>query len=213
MSRDFFVDRSTLLYARDENGDQRMIDGQHRIKAALRAEWRGRWDIQCLWAPHQTAAAMYIRVDTAQSARSAADISRAAGYDSLSETMGGSIVRVAKYLLAWDPDYENPPGTSGPFPEDVSYILTYYEDALHHADAIIASSTTDPTLKDRIKSPMVFTVMAATIHQHGAEAIKFWRNVVNFIGDMPKQLALELIKPRPRNAPPRYYGKVAIRYT
>ena len=72
-----FAPGSMLTFALDENGQQVLVDGQHRLQAAVTADWTGEWTIRCLWHSGYTAYHIYTVLDTAQSQRTAAVIGRA----------------------------------------------------------------------------------------------------------------------------------------
>ena len=46
-----------------------LVDGQHRLQAAVNADWTGPWVITCLWGEERRAEDIYIQLDTSQKVR------------------------------------------------------------------------------------------------------------------------------------------------
>ena len=99
---------STITFALDENGQQVLVDGQHRLQAAVTADWTGEWTIRCLWHSGYTAYHIYTVLDTAQSQRTAA------GYDQFSNRSQNAVIAAARYQNVWRTDYSIPPFCSNP---------------------------------------------------------------------------------------------------
>ena len=95
---------SQLTFAIDEDDVPQLVDGQHRLRAALSASWTGPWAIRVLWNHHQ-AASVYTLLDAHQKRRTASVIGRAVGLDGLSEKMTGLIIGSSRYINEWDTTY------------------------------------------------------------------------------------------------------------
>ena len=56
-----FIEPSQIIFAPDHEGNQVLIDGQHRLQAAIDAHWTGPWVITCLWGEDDRAEKVYLQ--------------------------------------------------------------------------------------------------------------------------------------------------------
>ena len=64
-----FTEMSQITFAPDHERNLVLVDGQHRLQAAVNADWTGPWVITCLWGEERRAEDIYIQVDTSQKVR------------------------------------------------------------------------------------------------------------------------------------------------
>ncbi len=56
-----FVEGRQITFAPDHEGRPVLIDGQHRLQAAINADWTGVWVICCLWGEDDLAERVYLQ--------------------------------------------------------------------------------------------------------------------------------------------------------
>ena len=64
-----FTEMSQITFAPDDERNLVLVNGQHRLQAAIDASWTGPWVITCLWGKERRAEDIYIQVDTSQKVR------------------------------------------------------------------------------------------------------------------------------------------------
>ena len=64
-----FTELRQITFAPDHEGNPVLIDGQHRLQAAINADWTGRWVMTCLWGKEDRADEIYMQLDTSQKER------------------------------------------------------------------------------------------------------------------------------------------------
>ena len=203
-----FAPGSMLTFALDENQQQVLVDGQHRLQAAVTADWTGDWTIRCLWHTGYTAYHIYTVLDTAQAQRTAAVIGRAAGYDQLTTRAQNAVIAAARYQNVWRTDYANPPFCSNPPVRDNIARANDRILAFEKADQIIHDNRATSHIRRRMAVPMVLAVMAETLHQSPWEAADFWHRVATNGDGTPGELRNSLILGRPSKSSPYYIGRI-----
>ena len=57
-----FVRGRQITFAPDHEGRPVLIDGQHRLQAAVNADWTGKWVVCCLWGEEDRAERVYVQL-------------------------------------------------------------------------------------------------------------------------------------------------------
>lgn len=203
-----FAPGSMLTFALDENNQQVLVDGQHRLQAAVSADWTGDWTIRCLWHPGYTAYHIYTVLDTAQAQRTAAVIGRAAGYDQLSNRPQNAVIAAARYQNVWRTEYSLPPFCSNPPVRDNIARANERILAFEKADQIIHDNRATSHVKRRLAVPMVLATMSETLHQSPWEAADFWHRVATNGDGTAGELRNTLIQGRPPKSSAYYIARV-----
>ena len=114
MLHEEFAPLSLLTFCIDESIQLSLVDGQHRLEAALTGAWTERWLVRCLRGPEFPPDKTYTVLDTSQKERSAAVISKSIGYDQLHPSLQTAVVPASRYQCQWSTEYENPPHVQDP---------------------------------------------------------------------------------------------------
>ena len=56
-----FTEMSQITFAPDHERNLVLVDGQHRLQAAINADWTGVWVICCLWGEDDLAERVYLQ--------------------------------------------------------------------------------------------------------------------------------------------------------
>ena len=209
MTNDRFAPPSTLTFSLDEDGELVLVDGQHRLEAALAANWTERWFVRCLRTSQYTPMEAYTLLDTSQKERGAAVIGKALGLKSLSEPLEKRIVSASRYQCNWSTEYENPLLCRVPPYQDCTDRATKMLNAYEVVDTIIAHPDVRANIRNRIISPMVLAVVSETIHQMEDEAKEFWMAVATQKTGVAADLHDLLIDGRPNRSSKFYTPRLA----
>ena len=205
-----FLPLRLLTFCIDDVGQLALVDGQHRLEAALTSGWIGRWLVCCIRGDEFPADKAYTLLDTSQKERSAAVISKSIGYDQLYASLQTAVVPASRYQCQWSTEYENPlmckiPPTRDCIDRGNSMIAAYEK-----LDKIIFHPDTRNLTKNRLTKALVVAVITETIHTTGAEAEKFWTLVATNGTGIAADLRNLLMSGRPqRNAGKNYTARLA----
>lgn len=200
-----FIEGRMITFGPEDDGDHVLIDGQHRLLAAINANWTGIWTICTLWGDHYNARDTYIKLDTSQKERTPANVGRAVGYDLLTIRIQNIIVAAARYQNEWDKTYTKPPFAPRPPHRDNRERITSQMQAYLDCDELINDKQHSALVRRRLSSPMNLAVLAETIHNMPDEANGFWTAVASNGGGIAAELREKLIAGRPKDAPSVFY--------
>ena len=206
-----FWEGSQITFTLDAQGRMALGDGQHRLEAAVQAQWSGSWDVRVMWkVPTEQ---FYIKMDTAVSPRSNADIANAVvGYEHLSPRVRIQVLNVARWLNTWRTDYQLPDLCTTPPVEHNIQMANERLDALEQVDRIVNDARATTKIRNRLSSAPVMAIMTETIHTTSDEAIDFWTEVATSGNNLiARTLATVLIEGRPRRAPGNYIARMVAR--
>ena len=205
-----FWEGSQITFALDAQGRMTLVDGQHRLGAAVQAQWDGTWHVRIMW--QVPAERFYITMDSTGSPRSNANIANAVGYDHLSARVRSQALDVARWLNTWRTDYQLPDLCTTPPVDHNIQMANERLEALEQVDRIINDRRATTKIRNRLSSPPVIAIMAETIHATSDEAVAFWTEVATS-GQNPiaRTLATVLIEGRPRRAPGNYIARMVAR--
>ena len=173
-----FAPGSQLTFAINGGNIPLLVDGQHRLRAAVKAKWQGVWHVRVLWSEVHRAAPVYALLDSHQKKRPASVVGRALGMDALSDRMQASMMSACRYQLEWSRDYTLPANCKVPPVRDcitqVKELLPQFE----AADSIFNAINVSSQAKRKLMSGKVMAVVVETIASTlGEEAHDFWSNV------------------------------------
>ena len=172
-----------------------LVDGQHRLKAAVIANWSGVWCIRAIW--NKAAEDIYTTMDTSFKERTAANIGKSLGLDQFSPRMQNLIIQAAAYQNIWRSDYQLPKFCYKPPVRDNVQRVNDRMDSFMMADAIVGNQRATPQIKGRLAVPMAVAVVAETFHANPEEAKEFWTSVVTNGDGVAAELRDRLIERRP----------------
>ena len=205
MTNDQFAPLSTLTFCLDEDGELVLVDAQHRLEAALVADWTERWFVRCLRTPQYTPRQTYTLLDTSQKERGPAVIGKALGLQSLSERLEKRIVSSSRYQCSWSTEYENPPLCRVPPYQDCNNRATKMLHAYEVVDTIITHPDVRANIRNRLISPIILAVVSETIYQMEDEAKEFWMAVATQKTGVAADLH-DLLIDVPPNRSSRFYA-------
>ena len=205
-----FAAGSQITFAIDDDGNPRLVDGQHRLRAAHQAKWSGLWNVRVVWSDKHRAAPVYTMLDSYQKKRPAAVIGRALGLTSLTDRMQGTAIAACSYQNQWRTEYSLPQGCKFPPVRDnitrVQERLPYFE----QADDILGSGAVSNQAKRRIMASMVLAVMVETLaNSSSGEGREFWLEVASHGGGVAGELRDNLLVGRPAKARQFYNPRLA----
>ena len=198
---------SQITFALNDIGNLVLVDGQHRLQAAVTANWTAKWSIRVLW--NDPAKNAYIVMDTSVRQRSAAVIGKAVGYDGLSNRAQNAIIAAARYQNLWRSEYQMPVLCNTPPVLDNVARANERLDAFLAADPIINEKHATTQIKRRLATPMVMAIMTETLYALPDEAVSFWTNVANNGRGVAGELKDALIEGRPTKAAANYIPRLA----
>ena len=198
---------SQITFAPTNDGDLAMVDGQHRLHAAITANWTAKWSIRVLW--NDRAEDSYIVMDTSVRQRSSAVIGKAVGYDNLSKRAQNAIIAAARYQNIWRSDYQ--PSVLCNTPPVLDNVARANErlEAFQAADRIINDKNATTQIKRRLATPMIMAVMTETLHALPEEATSFWTDVATNGRGVAGELKDVLIEGRPAKSSVNYIPRLA----
>ena len=174
MTNDRFAPLSTLTFCLDAEGELVLVDAQHRLEAALTANWTERWFVRCLRTSQYTPMEANTLLDTSQKERGPAVIGKAMGLDTISDRLEKRIISASRYQCNWSTEYENPPLCRVPPYQDCTARATKMLHAYEVVDTIIAHPDVRANIRNRLISPIILAVVSETIHEMEDEAKAFW---------------------------------------
>ena len=198
---------SQITFAPNDNGDLVLVDGQHRLQAAITANWTTQWSIRTLWKDRAEDA--YIVMDTSVRQRSSAVIGKAVGYDNLSNRAQNAIIAAARYQNTWRSDYQLPALCNTPPVLDNVARANERIGAFAAADPIINEKHATTQIKRRLSTPMIMAIMTETLHALPEEAVSFWTEVANNGRGVAGELKDALIEGRPTKAAVNFIPRLA----
>lgn len=205
-----FAAGSQITFAFDEHGNPRLVDGQHRLRAAIQAGWGGLWNVRVMFGDTYAAEGIYMLLDSYQKKRPAAVIGRALGLDVLSERMQSVAVAAASYQNQWSTDYVLPLGCKYPPVRDNINRVKERLPAFVDADNILRLGNVSSQAKRRLTTTMVMAVMVETLA--GAlkdQAVEFWTAVATHGDAIAGELRDGLIAGRPAKSRQFYNPRLA----
>ena len=203
-----FSPGSQLTFALN-SGRPVLVDGQHRLRAAVAAAWEGLWHIRVLWGERQEAKGVYTLLDSYQKKRSASVIGRALGWDGLTERMQSLIIAAAAYQNQWREEYDLPTGCKVPPVRDNINRGTERLPYFRLADRILSIGNASSQAKRKLTTAMVIAVMVESLVASEAEATTFWTSVVTNGDGIAGELRDGLIAGRPLKAKQYYNPRLA----
>ena len=198
---------SQITLAPNSDGDLVMVDGQHRLQAAVTANWTAKWSIRTMW--NDLAEDAYIVMDTSVRQRSSAVIGKAVGYEKLSNRAQNAIIAAARYQNIWRSDYQPPVLCNTPPVLDNVARANERLGAFEAADLIINDKNATTQIKRRLATPMIMAVMTETLHALPEEATSFWTDVATNGRGVAGELKDALIEGRPAKSSANYIPRLA----
>ena len=209
-ANDEFAPGSQITFALDERGSPKLVDGQHRLRAAVQAHWTGAWNVRVVWGGVHEATGVYTLLDAYQKKRPAAVIGRALGLVGLSERTLGVAVAAARYQNDWRTEYKLPGVCKYPPVRDnisrVKERLPYFVEA----DGILNAGNVSSLAKRRLTTAMVLAVMVETLaNSTGSEVREFWTAVATHGDGIAGELRDGLIAGKPAKSRQFYNPRLA----
>ena len=187
----------------------KLVDGHHRLRAAMLATWTEKWIVTCLWNQNCSEHELYRRLNAVSSPRTDADIGRALFGGQMSEQMQSIIITAARYQNEWDKGYRLPEHCNKPPMRDNVARARDSIEAFKKADLIINDAQVLSRVKRRLLDPMVMAVIAGTLAAEPDRAGIFWKAVVSGGQGVAGELRVQLIRGRPRGASKHYRPRLA----
>ena len=209
MMNDEFASGSQITFAIDRDGDPKLVDGQHRLRAAVQAQWDGLWNARCLWGDAHPARGVYTLLDSSQKKRPPAVIGKALGFDQLTPKTQGIIISASKYQNQWRDDYELPAACKVPPVRDNISRAEERMSAFVAVDQIINGGNVTSQAKRKLATGMVMAVMVETLEHNPAEANPFWRDVATNGDGIAGELRNALIEGKPAKSSQFYAPRLA----
>ena len=134
-----WIEGSQLTFTLDQFGNPKLVDGQHRLRAAIQAGWEGLWGIRVLFE-NDSASSMYTLLDAHQKKRPPHVIGRALGFGEFSVRMQSAMISAARYQNQWRSEYILPDGCYTPPVRDNIARATERREAFAAADKILGGA-------------------------------------------------------------------------
>lgn len=199
---------SQLTFAFDKGTDEpALVDGQHRLRAAVLAKWTGAWNVRVMWPSDvQNVVGLYVLLDGYQKRRTPAVMGRALGFDGLSDRVQMVVIAAAKYQNQWRPSEYSPPGACSlpPIRDNVARGHKRLDD-FKKADHILNMGTTSAKARRRMMTAQVLAIMVETLAvAEDSEAEDFWTGVATNGNGVAGELRDSLIAAKPPRAGAMY---------
>ena len=200
-----WVEGSQLTFTLDQFGNPKLVDGQHRLRAAIQAGWEGVWTARVLFK-NDSAASMYTLLDAHQKKRPPHVIGRALGFGEFSVRMQSAMISAARYQNQWRSEYILPDGCYTPPVRDNIARATERREAFAAADKILGGANVSAPAARKLLGAMVLAVVVETLVGDEADkATEFWQAVSTNGGGIAGELRDHLLE-----GPPRKAGKLFI---
>ena len=184
-----------------------LVDGQHRLRAAVLAKWTGAWNVRVMWPSDvQNVVGLYVLLDGYQKRRTPAVMGRALGFDGLSDRVQMVVIAAAKYQNQWRPSEYSPPGACSlpPIRDNVARGHKRLDD-FKKADHILNMGTTSAKARRRMMTAQVLAIMVETLAvAEDSEAEDFWTGVATNGNGVAGELRDSLIAAKPPRAGAMY---------
>ena len=197
MTNSEWAEDSQLTFAINDSGIPKLIDGQHRLRAAAQAEWAGEWNVRVFQGTAQGAKPMYALLDGYQKKRPTSVIGRALGFRGLTDRIQGVVILAAKYQNQWRAEYTNPgdpPIAYPPIRDNIARVterLTHFKEA----DTLLGPGAGSTLAKRKLMGAMPLAVLVETLASDKAdEAKEFWSDVAAYGDGVAGELRDSLIK-------------------
>ncbi len=201
---------SQLTFLIDEDGTPRLVDGQHRLRAAVKAAWQGPWQARVVWGQHHSVPGIYALLDANQKKRPPSVQGRALGFNGLKDRMLGAILLASRYQNEWRSEYSKPTGLKRPPIRDNIDRAKERLDAFVEAEGILDASNVSGPAKRRLYGAQVLAIMVETLAcSTDGEAREFWTAVATHSDGVAGELKDGLIERRPPNSGPHYNPRLA----
>ena len=199
---------SQLTFAFDKvTNEPALVDGQHRLRAAVLAKWTGAWNVRVMWPSDvQNVVGLYVLLDGYQKRRTPAVMGRALGFDGLSDRVQMVVIAAAKYQNQWRPSEYSPPGACSlpPIRDNVARGHKRLDD-FKKADHILNMGTTSAKARRRMMTAQVLAIMVETLAvAEDSEAEDFWTGVATNGNGVAGELRDSLIAAKPPRAGAMY---------
>ena len=203
-----FAPGSQITFAFDRDGAPRLVDGQHRLRAAIQAEWSGYWDVRVLWGEAHVADGTYVLLDSNQKKRPAGVIGRALGLVQLSKRMQGLCIGAAGQQNMWRTEYTRPQGCSVPPVRDNINRVRERLPQFTAVDDLLSVGNVSAKTKRRVYTARILAIVVETFATAPEEAREFWYGVVTNGGEIPGELRDTMIEGKPPRAGELYMPRI-----
>ena len=204
-----FAAGSQLTFAVLSTDGLRLVDGQHRLRAAIIAQWEGKWNLRVLWAELLHAEGAYVLLDGHQKKRPASVMGRALGLQDLTTRLQGVVVHAAKCANIWRTDYPLPPGLKFPPIRDNIAFVRERLPIFMEVDALLAAGGSDKTRRKMATGNIVALMTETIAGPDGDQAREFWTEVGTNGTGVAGELRDTLIEGRPQKSSPLYIPRSA----
>ena len=204
-----FSPGSQITFAIDAAGAPHLVDGQHRLLAAARAEWDGLWHVRVMWGDTQDATGVYALLDGTQKKRPPAVIGKALGLTGIGEKMQAVCISSARYQNTWRSDYALPQSCKVPPIRDNISRAKEFLPQLADAERVLGAVNISTPARRKLMSSMVLAVIVETLAGAPEEAMSFWRSVGSNGDGIAGQLRDTLIEGKPTKASQYYNARLA----
>ena len=195
-----WIEGSQLTFTLDQFGNPKLVDGQHRLRAAIQAGWEGVWAARVLFE-NDSAASMYTLLDAHQKKRPPHVIGRALGFGEFSVRMQSAMISAARYQNQWRSEYILPDGCYTPPVRDNIARATERREAFAAADKILGGANVSAPAARKLLGAMVLAVVVETlVGDEADEATEFWQAVSTNGGGIAGELRDRLLEGAPRKA-------------
>ena len=180
-----------------ENDKPILVDGQHRLRAAIEANWTGLWCIRVIHSESPQGA--YVLLDTNQKKRPPSVIGEALGFEGLSPKAQQNVIAAAKYQNDWrrGQDYELPKLCSVPPVRDNVARARERLPQFQQADLIIQRNG-NPRVRQTLRTSKIFAVLAEVLVNGGEEAVYYVTEVAGSGGGIAQEVREELREKSPK---------------
>ena len=208
MQADEWSTGGQIMFLVSDTGEATLVDGHHRLHAAIVAGWTGLWIVTGHWNCKDSARDMHRIINSIRLPRTDADIGHALFNDQLSPEMQSIIITAARYHNEWSSEYRLPEICHTPrLRHDIARARELLE-VFKQADLIINNAEVQSRTKRRLMTPMVMAVVTATLATDPQDATTFWKAVVTGGQGVAGTLRAALMRGHPRGASKHYWPQL-----
>ena len=199
---------SSCWHRTSPSGRMVLVDGQHRLRAAVIAGETRKWIVRVVWT--QSAEEIHGNLDRLVRPRTRGDAAHSIGYEDLDPKTKNIMIGAAQYLLIWDPEYELPELCHRPPERDCIARSDSRIDAVKKSEEILNLERATREIKNRMSSSKLLAVIIETLHAAPEESEAFWTAVMTNGEGIAGELRAALLTGRPPRSSVNYLSRLMV---
>ena len=200
---------SQITFSINDKGKAKLVDGQHRLRAAQSANWEGQWHLRMLGGEFRPADT-YVLLDAHAKKRPEGVIGRALGFGELNPSMQLAVISAAKFQNQWRTEYKEPNGCSRPpVRHNIARVHERMPFFLQAQDLLATGSGGSAATKRKLMGGQMLAIVVETLATDtNGDAPDFWHEVTSHGNGRAGELRDRLLQKAPAKAGAFYMARL-----